>query len=148
MMSAMKPPTNEFSLPPWRGTGWGWWGERRSTAKMMLTPGRSPIREEGRRARANSSFSLIACVIALGLLYLLPHGVLAQAKKKPDPPAEKPAAATETDDAQPEAPADEETAELPKLDKMELPSFQRLMEGPAIDWIVLVNQKVLEVEPL
>ncbi|MFN0050732.1 MAG: ABC transporter substrate-binding protein [Planctomycetales bacterium] len=42
----------------------------------------------------------------------------------------------------------DEDEELPKLDQMALPSFQRLMRGPPVDWIVLTSQKVLQVEPV
>jgi tetratricopeptide (TPR) repeat protein len=70
------------------------------------------------------------------------------AKKKGAADAEKADQAADAETATPEVPSEEETAELPKLEAMELPSFQRLMEGPALDWIVLMNQTVLEVEPL
>ncbi|HTI50424.1 MAG TPA: ABC transporter substrate-binding protein [Planctomycetaceae bacterium] len=93
-------------------------------------------------------------LVALGIIWLTglwtaPAIAIAQPpKKKAAADAEKSDQAAESETAAPEAPSDEETAELPKIDKMELPSFQRLMEGPALDWIVLTNQTVLEVEPL
>jgi ABC-type transport system substrate-binding protein len=47
-----------------------------------------------------------------------------------------------------EEPVSEEEQKLPTIDKMELPSFQRLMKGPPVDWIVMHSKKVLEVEPV
>ena len=47
-----------------------------------------------------------------------------------------------------EEPVSEEETPLPTIDKMELPSFQRLMKGPPVDWIVMHSKKVLEVEPV
>ncbi len=47
-----------------------------------------------------------------------------------------------------EEPDDEDARNLPSIDKMELPSFERLMKGPAVDWIVMHNKKVIEVEPV
>lgn len=55
---------------------------------------------------------------------------------------------TETEQPDVDPPTEEETAELKTLEAMELPSFERLMQGPAIDWIVIIGKKVLEVEPL
>jgi ABC-type transport system substrate-binding protein len=47
-----------------------------------------------------------------------------------------------------ETPEDDDR-ELPTIDQMELPpSFGRLMKGPAVDWIVMHNKKVIEVEPV
>jgi tetratricopeptide (TPR) repeat protein len=87
----------------------------------------------------------------IGLVCLFMANAIATAqpeKKKGGADAETAEQAADAEAATPEAPTEEETAELPKLDTMELPSFQRLMEGPALDWIVLVNQTVLTVEPL
>lgn len=69
-------------------------------------------------------------------------------KAKSVPVGDEAARAAETEEPEPETPAEEETAELLTIDKMELPSFSRLMQGPPVDWIVLINQKVIEVEPL
>src|SRR5258708_20936461 len=47
-----------------------------------------------------------------------------------------------------EEPDDEDARNLPTIDKMELPSFERLMKGPAVDWIVMHNKKRIELEPV
>src|SRR5262249_2066953 len=47
-----------------------------------------------------------------------------------------------------EEPAGDDEPPLPTIDKMELPSFQQLMKGPALDWIVMHSKKVLVVEPV
>src|SRR5579863_311812 len=49
--------------------------------------------------------------------------------------------------AEPE-PAEEEDEPLPTIDKMEQPSFQRLMQGPPVDWLVLHTKKVIVAEPV
>ena len=36
---------------------------------------------------------------------------------------------------------DDDGRNLPTIDKMELPSFERLMKGPAVDWIVLHTRR-------
>jgi ABC-type transport system substrate-binding protein len=59
-----------------------------------------------------------------------------------------PARADEPEESPVEEPPGDDEPPLPMIDKMELPSFQRLMKGPAIDWIVMHSRKVLEVEPL
>ena len=54
-----------------------------------------------------------------------------------------------TEPADEDLPTEEEEDEkLPLLSDMELPSFQRLMQGPAIDWLVLMNNKVIVIEPV
>lgn len=87
----------------------------------------------------------------VGLALILCSAAIARAqpaKTKAAPKGDDAAPAAESEDPAPAAPADEETEDLIKIDKMELPSFSRLMQGPAVDWIVLTNMKVLEVEPL
>ncbi|MGE5193926.1 MAG: ABC transporter substrate-binding protein [Deltaproteobacteria bacterium] len=59
-----------------------------------------------------------------------------------------PAQADEPEETPTEEPAGDDEPPLPTIDKMELPSFQRLMKGPPVDWIVMHSKKVLEVEPL
>ena len=53
-------------------------------------------------------------------------------------------------DAPPPEPDDsEEFQMLPALDAKPLPSMERLLKGPALDWIVLIRgSKVIEVEPV
>jgi tetratricopeptide (TPR) repeat protein len=88
-------------------------------------------------------------LLSLALILWAASAAQAQPKKaKPAEGADEAVPAAEADDPVPEAPAEEETEDLIKIDKMELPSFSRLMQGPPIDWIVLTNFKVLEVEPL
>jgi hypothetical protein len=45
-------------------------------------------------------------------------------------------------------PPEEEDEPLPMVDKMELPSFQQLMQGPPVDWLILHTKKVIVVEPV
>jgi hypothetical protein len=59
-----------------------------------------------------------------------------------------PARADDPEETPVEEPAGDDEPPLPFIDKMELPSFQRLMKGPPVDWIVMHSKKVLEVEPL
>jgi tetratricopeptide (TPR) repeat protein len=48
-----------------------------------------------------------------------------------------------------EEPAEEEDdAPLPFIEKMELPTFQRLLQGPPVDWVVMFTRKVIVCEPL
>lgn len=73
------------------------------------------------------------------------------AQPGPAQPAPKdPAAKSDDIDAPPPEPDDsEEFRLLPVLEDKPLPSMERLLKGPPLDWIVLVrNNKVLEVEPV
>ncbi|MSR57510.1 MAG: hypothetical protein EXS05_07545 [Planctomycetaceae bacterium] len=87
----------------------------------------------------------LLCLVALGCQAARVHA-------QPDQPstdrAQPPSPDAETEQPSPEPPTEEEAAELKTLDATELPSFQRLMQGPAVDWILLTTGKVLEVEPL
>lgn len=56
--------------------------------------------------------------------------------------------AAPTDESETEEPASDEDEKLPTIDQMELPTFQRLMKGPAVDWIVMYTKKVIECEPV
>ncbi len=58
------------------------------------------------------------------------------------------ARAADSDEAETEEPASDEDEKLPTLDKMELPSFEKLLKGPAVDWVVMHSKKVIEVEPV
>ena len=58
------------------------------------------------------------------------------------------APAEDVEEAPVEEPAGDDEPPLPLIDKMELPSFQQLMKGPAVDWIVMHSKKVLIVEPV
>jgi hypothetical protein len=58
------------------------------------------------------------------------------------------AQAPDADETPADAPEDDDGRNLPSIDQMELPSFERLMKGPAVDWIVLHTKKVIEVEPV
>ncbi|MDB5340597.1 MAG: extracellular solute-binding protein [Planctomycetaceae bacterium] len=67
------------------------------------------------------------------------------------PPATKAAAqpADDPDAPPPEPDESEEFQQLPALDAKPLPSLERLLKGPAVDWIVLIRgTRVLEVEPV
>src|SRR6516162_617237 len=48
-----------------------------------------------------------------------------------------PTRAEEPEESPVEEPPGDDEPPLPTIDRMELPSFQRLMKGPAIDWIVM-----------
>lgn len=63
----------------------------------------------------------------------------------PDPASPEKGASEKLPPEKEDAPDDEK---LPLLDQMELPSFARLIQGPAIDWIVMFTDKVIQVEPL
>lgn len=104
-----------------------------------------------RAYRRWSSRIVVAAGIACVFCHV-PQASFGQGKKaasKKDAASAPAAASTpdaESTEAEVEAP--EETTVLPLLDKMELPSFERLMKGPALDWIVMHSQRVLVVEPL
>ena len=73
----------------------------------------------------------------------------------PDKTASKDSATEENDPEKPMTedpagaePVEEEDEPLPTIDKMELPSFQRLMQGPPVDWLVLHTKKVIVCEPV
>lgn len=89
--------------------------------------------------------------IAALLWILLGHPVMAQ--KADEPPAKgtaDPAAKTDDTEVPPPEPDDsEEFRQLPAVESKPLPSLERLLKGPALDWIVLIRgSKVLEVEPI
>jgi tetratricopeptide (TPR) repeat protein len=67
---------------------------------------------------------------------------------KPVKPTDKPAGKPASDQPASEEPSVEGSDELLTLDQMELPSAARLLKGPAVDWILLINKKVLPVEPV
>jgi hypothetical protein len=56
--------------------------------------------------------------------------------------------AAEEEEPEKEEPASEEDEKLPMIDQMELPTFQRLMKGPPVDWVVMHSKKVIECEPV
>ena len=56
--------------------------------------------------------------------------------------------AARPDEPESEATASDEDEKLPTIDQMELPTFQRLMKGPAVDWVVMHTKKVIECEPV
>jgi hypothetical protein len=58
------------------------------------------------------------------------------------------APADDAEESPTEEPAGDDEPPLPTIDKMELPSFQQLMKGPAVDWIVMHSKKVIVVEPV
>jgi hypothetical protein len=62
--------------------------------------------------------------------------------------ASRAGSAAEDEEPEMEEPTSEEDEKLPTIDQMELPSFQRLMKGPAIDWVVMHSKKVIECEPV
>lgn len=100
------------------------------------------------RLRVAARFLLLLAALLVPI-----HGASAQgqktapAGKKADTKPQAPKAA-DPPSADAETPADDESDELMPLDKMELPTFERLMSGPAVDWIVLTTTKVLVVEPV
>lgn len=90
------------------------------------------------KARPAGCFWMIA--VSLAILLWNPSNAAAQ-DNKADP-------AVEIDDPVPDDPVDEEDEKLPFLKDMELPSFQRLMQGPPCDWLVMHTGKVIVVEPV
>ncbi len=96
---------------------------------------------------STAAFRLPLAWTCLGACVLLAttFSAFAQPPKK----AAAPRAAESKTDAAAKPDDDEgDSAELPKLDEMPLPSFERLLQGPAMDWLVLKTQRVIEVEPL
>ena len=85
-------------------------------------------------------------ILALGIFTIgLPALATAQEETaQEDSATEDPA----TVDPTVEEPVEEEDEPLPTIDKMELPSFERLMQGPPVDWLVLHTKKVIVVEPV
>lgn len=58
-------------------------------------------------------------------------------------------AETADPDAPVENPEDsDEFVDLPKLESLKRPTFEDLMSGPAVDWILLNGDRVLQVEPV
>src|SRR5262245_15005966 len=82
----------------------------------------------------SARWPLVLCAVVLTALAAGGTGFAAPADDVEESPTEEPAG----DDEPP----------LPTIDKMELPSFQQLMKGPAVDWIVMHSKKVLVVEPV
>lgn len=78
----------------------------------------------------------VVWLFALAALWLFADGAISSGR------------AADSDEAEPEEPASEEDEKLPTIDQMELPSFQRLMKGPAVDWVVMHSKKVIECEPV
>ena len=67
------------------------------------------------------------------------------------PPKIRPAgddSPADTDDPAADPAEEEGESELQTLDKIEMPSFERLMKGPPFDWVILTKDRVLPVEPL
>ncbi|MBI3866328.1 MAG: hypothetical protein HY290_30985 [Planctomycetia bacterium] len=96
------------------------------------------------RRRAATFRSLMPLVILVGLftVSLICTGPLVAAQPaETDPPAD-------VEDPAMEDLPDEEDEKLPLLNQMQLPSFQRLMQGPPIDWLVMHTGKVIVVEPV
>ena len=106
----------------------------------------------------SGSLTLPLHVLLIALLWLIaPPALWSQppatkaATKAASPPNPNPAStkADETDPPPPEPDESEEFRLLPTLDAKPVPSLERLLKGPALDWIVLVRgSKVLEVEPV
>jgi ABC-type transport system substrate-binding protein len=84
------------------------------------------------------NFRFSICLLAT--LICIPCVALAQVNKS-NPPAE-------SEEPAGNEPIDEEDEKLPLLKDMALPSFQRLMQGPPFDWLVMHTGKVLVVEPV
>ncbi len=112
---------------------------------------------QGKRSNNLTSIGRFAPCVALSCLIftiaLFASGPAAAAA--PDKNAPKKSDSEDNDPQQPmtEEPAGAEPAEeddepLPTIDKMELPSFQRLMQGPPVDWLVLHIRKVIVCEPV
>ena len=79
------------------------------------------------------------------LPFVTPLHAVAPAALESDEPESDKAAMEELPGGEP---SEEEDEPLPMIDKMELPSFQRLMQGPPVDWLVLHTKKVIVVEPV
>lgn len=92
-----------------------------------------------------SSLTTIMVLLAL----LVPPPLASQPPANPAAPQTPAAKPDDTDQPPPEPDDSEEFRLLPVLDTKPLPSLERLLKGPALDWIVLVRgNKVLEVEPV
>src|SRR5262245_34666308 len=92
--------------------------------------------------------SLRIGIIPVGLLLCMSAGVFGQAKQADDRQSAPAAASADGPESETESLIEEATAELPLIDRMPLPTFERLMKGPPVDWLVMRNRKVLTIEPL
>jgi hypothetical protein len=114
--------------------------------------------------KSSQSKHPFAVVIALLTLALFPTQTMAQpatpppktttksTPEKKTPPAAQPMPADDAEDAAP-LPAELDDAEdfkqLTALENKPIPSMERLLKGPPIDWLVITRaNKVLEVEPV
>jgi ABC-type transport system substrate-binding protein len=109
-----------------------------STVKYLDSTPTSPPCEGGEKARLPGFYCLLA--LSLAIVLCCTNFVAAQDSQS-DPTAP-------IDEPPPEEPVDEEDEKLPLLKDMELPSFQRLMQGPPVDWLVTHTSKVIVVEPV
>lgn len=98
---------------------------------------------------------VVTLVFVLTLFLVLPTQSIAQPKPVPANPAVpvNPAVpASETEEVEPlpaELDESEEFKQLPVLETKPIPSMERLLKGPPVDWLVLIRaNKVLEVEPV
>lgn len=125
---------------------------------MSLTPN-VPARDNPLPVLALLSVAavLLACALPANAQTAVPAAPKSPAASKPTgekPTGDKPATdqpANDSPETAPPAPdpADaQEQTKLPLLSEMELPSYARLLKGPAIDWIVLKTEKVIETEPI
>src|SRR5579872_4567176 len=99
---------------------------------MKIRVSKSICREIARAARCS-----IFCAVLAGLVFF---GGRASAPARGAQPEGTP--------AEPEEPAASDDEKLPMIDKLELPTFARLMQGPPIDWVVLNSKRVIECEPV
>ncbi|MCY2968482.1 MAG: hypothetical protein NT069_33470, partial [Planctomycetota bacterium] len=84
-----------------------------------------------------------AIVLTLGAWFNPGGGPTLRAQE--NPPVEN----ASGDDLPPTSDADsDELTDLPKFESLTKPGFEELMSGPAVDWILVNQERVLRVEPV
>lgn len=127
-------------------------------AQRHALPPLSPLINGGSSNCFADAFTMLLAPLVCSC-FLTATTLSAQDKPKPDP-ASKPIAgqppaipnAAKADDVDvppPEPDDSEEFKQLPVLEQKPIPSLERLLKGPPVDWLVLVRaNKVIEVEPV
>lgn len=116
--------------------------------RILLRCCSGPWQHPGASAARLTWIVLIATLFLPALAWSQPADPTTKAQVQPGQDPAKPTA-DDTDPAPPEPDDSEEFRQLPALDAKPLPSMERLLKGPAVDWIVLIRgTKVIEVEPV